>query len=396
MDKLVIGLLDGDAEYVRLFASYLRSSAYRDKCLLKVFTKPENVPAQRNAGERMMDLLLASPEHAAELRHSGFPVPIVLLGWTEEAAGMNIDGQPARTVEKYQPLNMLLENLWKIAEDMGVGPARGEAPLSGQSQGTDGEGRIVAFYSAIGGCGKTTITANLARLLAYRGHRVQYVSLEGLPSSPVFPREEDNAMERLLYLVKFGPDTLTGKIGRVKHHDPRTKVDYLLPPDHLSELDGITEQDMSVWLGALRQSDEYDFILLDLDATTHPRILGAIRYCHELVWVITDDVHCLSKTRHLLAELSGSAGMEAVQLKRKTSFLLNKYVGSTANDLEDAGLHPSGQLPYVPAWKGVADVEALFADSGFQEQLVRWFCHEHGVGQRQDHEKAGGGVMVAR
>lgn len=383
MEKLTLGLLECDEEYVRLFSSYMRASPYRDKCILKIFTKPENVLSY-SAAEEPLSLLLASPRHGAALRRSGLAVPILRLSGDDlPDAAETLPEAPA--VEKYQPLNRLLDAVWRAAEEMGAGvlaggECAGPAPRSAC--------RVLAFYSAVGGCGKTTIAANLARLLAFRGQRVLYASLEGLPSAPVFPKEEENAMERLLYLVKSGVDALAGKADRLKHHDPRTKVDYLLPPEHLSEMENMTEDNVRVWIDALRRSAAYDTILLDLDSTLHVRAMGAIRCCDELVWVITDDVHGIYKARLLFAELVRRTGMEEPgRLERKTSFLLNKYTGSTANDLASAGFSPDGQLPYVPGWKGVGNVDTLFADSGFQEQLLRWFyaerrapvCHSRGT-----------------
>lgn len=384
MEKLTLGLLEPDEEYVRLFASYLRLSPYRDKCILKVFTRPENALADP-IGRQSAAVLLASPAHAAELYDAGYAAPVILLS-EDDAAPF---GENAQSVMKYQPLNLLLDAIWRAAEAAGISAVRGGGDARGLTE--DAQGRILVFYSAVGGCGKTTVAANLARLLAYRGHRVLYASLEGVPSAPVFPCEEENAMERLLYLVKSGPEALAGKVERVKHHDPRTKVDYLLPPGHPSELEAMTEEDASVWLNALKRSETYDYILLDLDSTLHPRVIGSVRCCDELIWIITDNVHCVYKTRRLFAELSSRTGMDDGRLERKTTFLLNKYTGSTANDLALAGLSPDGLLPYVPGWKGIGEVEALFSDGGFQEQLVRWFYAHH-----EDAEKRREGATHAR
>ncbi|GIP32674.1 AAA family ATPase [Paenibacillus sp. J2TS4] len=350
MEKWLIAILDDDQMYVNILLNYVRTSEYRSKVIVKSFTEP----GMLEQADDSFDLILINPELSA----SGLPSTIPVAKLVDE---ITVPDDSALEVYRYQPLNQLFSRLIAYMLDK---PAPGR--LTGNENGRT---RVLSVYSAVGGCGKTVLAANLATMLAFRGAKVFYLSLEAARSAPIFPTDrEKRPFERLLYYLQADSPYARSKLEQYKSIDPESKVEYVDPCESLQEMEEMTEEDARKLLSLLRQSD-YDYVIVDCDSERHARIWAALAASDRILWLVEDDLNHLTKTKAIYNHFCEKIGPLAVDV----SFVLNKYTGSIVNDIGSFGYVLFGQLPFVFDWQNVHSASQLLSDSTYRAQLMRWF-----------------------
>lgn len=362
MQKMVVGLLDDDSDFLDMFSAYVRASDYRDKLVLKLFTSVSGLEGG-SQGRTKTDILLSNPRLAADLKESP-------LSYCRTAIFLE-DNEPkehnlpdwAFHLPKYQPLNRLLDKLLSIAAEAEIGRS---VPEGSRACTT------IGVYSAVGRSGKTAVAANLARYLAYLDYRVFYASLESLPSAPMFPVTGGDSFERVLYYIKSEERQLDAKWDRLKSFDSYSKVEYLEPPSNLAELDDMTYDDTARFVRWVASSGNYDYAVFDLEASLHPRMMGALDECDKLVWLLVDDVHCHRKTKALGEEWPRFFAKQRSEMELKISYIMNKWTGRPAADWSTLGIVPDGTLPYIPQWKNVSSPDQWYRPNAFHDGLHRW------------------------
>lgn len=384
VQKIVVGLLDDDSDFLEMFSAYVRAGDYRDKIVLKRFTSITGLESGCHAGAKP-DVLLANSRLAATAKESpqSYCRTAILLEDTGLAEG-SLPDWPLR-IQKYQPLNRLLDKLLSIAAeaDIGLGQHEGSRTCT-----------TICVYSAVGRSGKTTVAANLAKHLAYLDYRVFYTSLESLPSSPMFPCPGGDSFERVLYYIKSGERQLDAKWDSLKSFDSYSKVEYLQPPLNLAELEDMTFDDTTSLIRWISGNGNYDFAVFDLEASLHPRIAAALNACDKLVWLLVDDVHCLQKTKALGEEWPRFFAKQRSETDLKTSYLMNKWTGRPAVDWTSMGIVPDGTIPYVPQWKNVSSAEEWYRPNAFHDGLFRWVSERLTSSAREETQSEWGGQAI--
>lgn len=353
MEKRRIAILDNDLAYTNMLLNYVRTSEYRTKMIVKIFTEPGMLEEPDS-----FDLILAGSDLLPEQIPSAIPV-----------AGLVDEPVPADNAElkiyRFQPLNQLFSQLTAIMMER-PNPWR----LTG---GEEAEPSLISVYSAVGGGGKTALAVHLAATLAFQGSKVFYLSLETVRSIPYFPRQpEKRSFERMLYYLQAESPYIQSKLEQYKSIDPVSKVEYLDPCERMEEMEGMTEQDTQRLLWLLKQSD-YDYVIIDGDSAMHTRAMASLMASDRILWLIEDELNHLTKTKQVYERFRLEAGKSVTEGKLpEVSFILNKYTGSLVNDIGGFGFPLFGHLPYVPDWSSLHSASQLFADNSYRVQLMRW------------------------
>lgn len=157
-----------------------------------------------------------------------------------------------------------------------------------------GEGTIVTVFSSKGGCGKTTISINLAAALAViEKKKVVLVDLDlqfgdigislGLPSSPTIA----NA-------INMAGQLDAQAVGSLVHHHA-SGVDCLLAPMTPEEVERIPGSLITEILQVLRR--EYDYVVIDSPPAFTDTVLAALDLSDTYVLVTTPDIPALKNLR---------------------------------------------------------------------------------------------------
>lgn len=368
--KTVICWIDDDRDYVDALFAYVRASDYRDRVTLKAYTSLEAFEARDEAQQRIH--LLAAPAGLMDRLRAAERVDC-FVAWRVDSpeagacANVDVDAEVARPphIAKFQPLQRLLAELLAISSLHAEGPAS-PATL------TDGERtRIVSVYSATGAAGKTTVAANLAKLLGYCGRKTAYLNLERVSSAPMFPAEEaEMVYAQLLYRIKATPRRSAIQLEPFIRTDGATKADYVPPLVRAEEMDELTGGDVDALLDAIAGTGQYRYIVADLDSSLHPRIRSALARSDCIVWLLQDDLHCMHKTKRLLEELGRSGQEESYRVRRgRIRFIINKFTGIAVHDPAEIEIAADGCLPYIPEWKSVRSVGQLMDNALFDDAL---------------------------
>ncbi|MBP1995238.1 AAA family ATPase [Paenibacillus eucommiae] len=353
MGKLQLLLLDEDSHYAERFAAFVRTSEYGDKLQIKLFTKCEYVYNQLETAVTP-SILLVSDHFKNDFLSVKDNVFVISLS-SSLSGGQGLVTTDVPRVYRYQPLQQLLSLMLAFYKE------RNDAFQAYSNKGT----KVLSLYSALGNSGKTVSAIHLAKELAFRGKRVFYLSLESPSSvSQVLRGTDPQHFSQILYYTKSAPALLEAKLELIKKNDPRLGFDFLSPCHHPREALEMKADHIQLLIEALIELNSYDYIVLDLEASLHARILRALALCDHIFWIVLDDLNCLYKTTEI---------RKALGLSNKVHYILNKYTGSAYNDFQSADIIFKGFLPYIPVWKTVHSAEQILSASIFSEQVYGIF-----------------------
>ena len=159
---------------------------------------------------------------------------------------------------------------------------------------TIGHGQIVTVFSSKGGCGKTTMSINLAvALAAVEKRRTVLVDLDlqfgdigislGLPSSPTIAD----------LIAMQGQIDAKGLDALVVHHE--SGLDCLLAPMNPEDVERIPGALITELLQVLR--NEYEYIVIDSPPAFTDTVLAALDLSDTYVLVTTPDIPALKNLR---------------------------------------------------------------------------------------------------
>jgi cellulose biosynthesis protein BcsQ len=358
LEPIIFVFLDDDRAYLEMISTYIQSTSYRERIQLKTFTQMSALNSYLHTSSKY-HLLAIKSEMLAELPISSVEgTCVVLLGENS----LNTMEYESISLSKYQPLNQLLDRLLAIYADNFT-----------QAMIVPHKTQIISVYSAVGGCGKTTVAANLAKLLSFFDNKVFYLNLEVTASVSMFPARENQHYAQLLYYIHVNAERLAEKLDLLKHYDPLTKVHYLEPLTNFADMDEMSGEAVETLLKTISQQGEYDFIIIDLDHSLHERITRALSLSQQIIWLVLDEMNHVHKTANVIKELKTKFVNHSTLWLEKIHFVLNKYTGKISNNLVAKDIDLSGYLPYIPEWKSVNAVDQLMSENAFHGHLMHWF-----------------------
>lgn len=349
--------IDEDMEYVHGVMAFLQHSTYKDLIDLKVFTTVSNAEMflQRTS---MRPLIIGTQQilHAMTLVDGHHQIVIL----QEQVSDIHEQSSTGRVyLYKYQALTRLLTQLCQIDK------ARKQA-LGLADQLSARKSRIIGVYAAVGHCGKSTLALNIARSLVIKDYRVLYISLESIGTADFVLQagmdieQSGEMLSQLMYFLRMDRSKFVSKLATIIKRDTRSGIDYISAINQVREMEEMSKPDVKLFLETIAQNDQYDWIVIDLESSLHPRIVTAMESCDDIIWLIQDDAICLHKSELIHKSLPSL---------NRTHFVVNKYTGRMAVDAATYGCEPSFFLPYIPEWKNTSNPNALITHRVYQEAV---------------------------
>ena len=196
-------------------------------------------------------------------------------------------------VKKYQKSESLLhEILMKYAEKTGTAEV-----IKGKSTT-----KIAAFYSPVGGSGKTTLALALATGAARAGQRVFYLNLENVDSVSDILAPTNGNMSDVLLALKTKGMRADIKLAASAAKEMNAGFYYVSGVESISEYEEIGGGEISSLLDTLRGLSEYDLLVLDLDSGFSGKTRDILE-CADIIFspVISNAVS-VSKLKRMLRE----------------------------------------------------------------------------------------------
>lgn len=355
MTKIQLYVLDDNIVYAERLAAFIRSTEFSERIQVKLFSKMELVIELLENQQTEGVLLLSEAYYPLLMNRSTLLCKMIL---SETIANSKDAETKIPFLYRFQSLHQLLSRLQafyaeKRSYDGGHGSKRT---------------RVLSVYSSSGNNGKTMTAVHLAKQLSFRGEHVFYLSLESVSTSALWLQGDSGQFSQLLYYMKSSPELLGPKLQLLKSHDVRLRVDYLTPQDHIREMQEMSGENVRHLIETLISLNEYDYIIVDLEASVHPRIVKCLEVSDHIIWIVRDDLNDLYKTNVLYKQMG---------IMPHVNFVLNKYTGKQTNDFSSLGKDITYKLPYIPEWKIFSAPEQIWQSGLFSEQTYDMFTAIH-------------------
>lgn len=357
MKKCTVGLLSLDKEYTERLLAYVRLSEYRTLVHIAWYTSVDYCRRMLAEKDKPEVLLLDTGNPAAgwQALLQQKECPIALLGEEETSTG----SQEAAVLDKYEPLNRLLDNILHLADQQSGG--------KGRRQYGGNETVVLGVFSSTGGAGKTVFAYTAAGLLSRMGFHPMVLSLESIPSLCWRVPGNEDRFGRVMYQVAGGAEEGEQGLGPELAEDAGRRVRFLPGASNPDDLEEMGREDALKLIRLASQTLGVNVIIVDLDSSLHPRIWGALSACHRIAWLIPD--HCIAREKaerqlpRLLEELP--------ELRDRLSVILNAS-GGLPQDLQGGGIHVEEVLPYQEEWRLLRDCRLLEAATPYEQRLQKW------------------------
>ena len=297
---LKVALFDKNPDYVKHFC-HTAKTVYGEQ--MEVVTAEDAEAAKE---------LLASGNPDVVLVDSKFPwvsVKECLKLYLVEKKDTDAAGE-VPTVHKFQKFGNILESITGIHADYQAHPEKYPA----ESKTT----KVVAFVSAAGGTGKSTLAMAYARRYAAGGEDVVFLSLESYSSLPmVFRCEGEKTLEEALSDVT--EEQYGEKVGQLIQREHKG-VYYIEPAGApLSNSMSMVEK-MRHLIAALSGMDAFDKIVVELGDASQSLSRSILEEAAEIMLVTGESDVAFHKTARLVKEFLE----EEEQWIEKMALLVNK------------------------------------------------------------------------
>ncbi|MFA1819787.1 AAA family ATPase [Virgibacillus oceani] len=350
MSKVKIVLFTLDTAYAEYFSNFMRNPENSMKFSTKIFT---NVDAFKNNIRNQKQHILLTDYHLEAEETSNFDEVIKL---SEDKSS---ESEKGIIVFKYQPLNELLSQVLSIHYEHN---GKMDKSLYG-----DNKDIVISFYSGGAGTGKTTLSLCLAKHLAMQNKRVFYLSLEQLHTTYLFFKEPKTSSAEVFYYLKNNTDRLMSKIESLKSHDALTNMDYFTFPVLPEEMEMLEDEDVKMLVHSLKETEEYDYIIIDLDASIHERNNTAMEISDEVFWILSSNETSMERSKYMLDNDLLGVKMD----KSKMHYILNKVGSNLFKGYNSYNFSIETKIPFNPYWLETDEQEKVLEDTVVGEKLAK-------------------------
>lgn len=306
-----LAIADKNEEYINKILNVLEE--YED---LNISTYTDKNSLEKSLLERTFDILLFDVSVCeGQMPLGKASLSIMLLDETEYVP---VGYKNFPKIKKYQRISnifkKILEYYADICGDIGI--------LSDQKKT-----KTVAFYSPIGGAGKTTMALTAAARLAMTGYKTCYINLEDIASEDCYlPQTGEKGMSEMLGCLGTGTNfkmklqgllqTKTDNLFYLNHFDSPNDI-YELEPEETTEL-----------IHSFLRTGLFDYLILDMGTSMDEKTLKVFEAADQVVIVEKSDAIAVGKL-----EIFFRQAHIMQEHERKMCGLLNFDIGRSGAEL---------------------------------------------------------------
>ena len=188
---------------------------------------------------------------------------------------------------------------------------------------------IIMIHSAVGGSGKTLLSLLLAQTFANKAKRVFYLNMESCQSTNLFLKGQNNGnFAQVLYYLKNGDINLASRVRILRSIDESTSIFYFEPSENIMDNADLNTNDVNMLIKAIKESDHYDFIIIDSPSTINSSTVALLEASNKVV-CITDGTHIsLHKTKILFNFFDKISGGENLEKIRNITYIAGNKIDS--------------------------------------------------------------------
>lgn len=184
------------------------------------------------------------------------------------------------------------------------------------------ETKVISLYSAVGGCGKTSIGLGLANYLSENHRRVLYINTESIQSFSFYLNNKKEMPSEGYKVIKNYKDNIYQNIKQFLREE---NFSYL--PPFMATLDALN-LDYAIYtnlLEGVKESKDYDFIIIDIESGYSVEKTQLLQRSDKVLIIMEQDLLSVYKTEYLLRNID-------LRDKEKYMFICNKYQEDKKNN----------------------------------------------------------------
>lgn len=328
--KIKLAILERDKSYLTRIMSVF-GTKYADKLEIYSFTDPEVALNSLNSSK--MDVLLASDAFEIEMQRIPNRCAFAFL-----VDSLGIDTfKEQRAICKFQKADLIYKQILSVYSEKA-------SSITGFTMNGD-EGKIIAFCSASGGVGSSSMAAACAMHFAAKGNKVLYLNLEKFGSSDVFFAGQGQFdMSDIIFALKSKKTNLSLKLESCVKQDPSGVYFYSQAKIALDMMELNTE-DILRLISEFKLMGEYNYIILDMDFGIDREMMKIYQQAQAIVLVGDGSVESNNKTVRAFTALATLEANSDAPLTQRMSFVYDKVSSKDGHSLETTGLRILGGAP---------------------------------------------------
>lgn len=328
--KIKVAILEKNISHLEKIASVL-GTKYSDKLEIYSFTNADAALATMQTVK--MDVLLANEEYNIDVK--SLPSHCAFAYLVEFGGVDTINDQ--RAISKFQKTDLIYKQILSLYSEHA-------SSITGFSMGSE-NCKIIAFCSASGGVGSSTMAAACAVHFAAKNKKVLYLNLEKFGSSDVFFEGEGQFdMSDIIFALKSKKTNLPLKLESCVKQDASGVYFYSQAKIALDMIELTTEEIIGL-ISQLKLSGEYDYIILDLDFAIDKGMLKIYREAQGIVLVGDGSAESNVKTERAYKALTTLEQNAEMTLTDRMSFIYDKVSSKDGIALDITGLKVIGGAP---------------------------------------------------
>ena len=321
--KIKLAILEQDRSYLtRIVTAFGRK--YADKFEIYSFTSPEVALETLNSAR--IEVLLSSD--VFEIDVTRLPNRCA-FGYLVESADVELV-RNQRAICKFQKADEIYKQILSIY-------AEKASTITGFKVG-GGECSVIAFCSASGGVGSSTMAAACATHFAAQGSKVLYLNLEKFGSADLFFAGQGNFdMSDIIFALKKQNVNLPMKLESCVRQDASGVYFYAGTKLALDMME-LNMAEILRLINELKISSGYDYIILDTEFGLDKETLKLYRQAQAVVLIGDGSAESNCKTERAFAALSTMEMNADMPLTSRMSFIYNKVSSKSGQSLNAQGL----------------------------------------------------------
>ncbi len=328
--RIKLAILEKEQKYLERIVNTFNLK-YADKFEIYSFTDAEI--AMNHLYTAKIDVFIA--EESFEIDIEQIPVKCG-FAYLVNTAGMNVKDEQI-AIFRFQKVELIYKQILNIYAEKGEG-------VLGDYVG-EGKTKVISFVSASGGVGSSTIAAAAAIHFSLQRKRTLYLNLEKFGSTEFFFESQGLAdMSDVIYAIKSKKSNLGLKLESCVKQDKTGVYFYSQPKIALDMLEFKKDEVMHL-ISEVRQSANYDYIVLDMDFSIEQEMLDIYRQSNEIIWVGDGTEISNTKIYRAFVALNIIEEKSEIPITSRIGLMYNKFSNKSCKVIEMEGLRSIGGIP---------------------------------------------------
>lgn len=173
--------------------------------------------------------------------------------------------------------------------------------------------RAIAFFSPVGGSGKTTLAITAAKALSSKNRKILYLNFEGVSSvKSVFSGTGMHTMSEVYLAAKTKKASVGLKIVQCRETHYETGIDFINPPECAAEYTEMTPKELKRIIKESKAIGQYDDIIVDMSSGYNDDVFEVLETCNMIILPYLNHRASLNKMEVFADEINKLDKLESI------------------------------------------------------------------------------------